>query len=286
MNDWDFGRFFQKPGSLSLNKRKSDSATPTKNISDRSRNISQIKERKETVVSSANRRKRSSTSQSAAQALKNEARGFCIRTPNPNSSHKKEESYIRSVLPRVFRRENTDIFTPSSRHSSIFIEGNGSFAAGNDLSGKRRGSDASLLKYTNITLKKSDEATSAETQKEWKPARPRREKTEGDIITRRNRQELKENLEARRLEVEWRFSEETAKMKNRNSRILTSQNANSSTESEEPTNQVSLFLRRFKIIHGYILRFPFYRLLFEYALHFCECLCFFLPIYTCMLYTY
>lgn len=114
-----------------------------------------------------------------------------------------------------------------------------------DLPNKRRGSDASLtgIKYTKLEPpKRINEGEVADKPKEWKPTRPRRERTDGDIMLRRSRQELKENLQARRLDVEMRFSKEAEKMKNRKSRILVSQqNAVGTGESDELT-QVSTLL--------------------------------------------
>lgn len=270
MNEWGIGPLFprsqsgEKPSSLSSNKNNSDSPALTKDITEGNcrRKNKLDKEKKDNSASLANKQRRSASGQlvaSQAQALIDENRGFCRRSITSNSTRKKEESYIRSVLPRVFRREHTDIFTPSSRHSSIFLE-NALYPGNNYDSSRRRGSDASLLKYSNITVNKSDETSSTgQQQKEWKPTRPRREKTEGDIVMRKHRQELKETLEAKRLDVETCFSEEAAKMKNRNSRILMSQSINSSTESEESVNQVSLLLCRLSISRVY-LTFSFNRL--------------------------
>lgn len=269
MNEWGIGPLFPRSQSgenpsSSSDKKNSDSPAFTKdNAEGNCRRKNELdKEKKENSASLANKQRCSASGQlvvSQAQALIDENHGFYRRSITSNSTRKKEESYIRSVLPRVFRREHTDIFTPSSRHSSIFLE-NALYPGSNDDSRKRRGSDASLLKYSNITVNKSDETSLAgQQQKEWKPTRPRREKTEGDIVMRRHRQELKETLEAKRPGVETRFSENTYEMKSRNSRILMLRSINLSTESEESVNQVSLLLCRLSISRVY-LTFSFNRL--------------------------
>lgn len=83
-----------------------------------------------------------------------------------------ESSGPSKFIPNVFRRENTDFFP--TRHSAVFLESKRS-----DIQ-LRRGSDASkkLLERTD-SLKKP-----------WKPTRPRREKTDGDIALQPSRQKL------------------------------------------------------------------------------------------------
>lgn len=203
-----------------------------------------------------------------------------VRRREPSSS-------FLSVLPRVFRRENTD-FLPSVRHSSVFIDANVNFASnGNgsaeaaEASSKRRGSDASQIgagaKQAKIAAASraatvaaaaavvDDSSSAASVSKsmlkarDWKPTRPRRERTDGDIMTRRNRaqQDLKENLEARRLGIEQRFSAEANKMRNRNSGVLISQqNLNSSSNQSDDSTcniQVSTFFP--KVFHLFFFFF-------------------------------
>lgn len=110
-----------------------------------------------------------------------------------------ESSGASKFLPNIFRRENTDFFIPPSRHSAVFLDGKRS-----DMQ-QRRGSDAS---------KKSLERTDS-LKKPWKPTRPRRERTDGDIVLTPNRQRLiRPSLDnSRRLEVDSRFSRGMADIK-------------------------------------------------------------------------
>lgn len=114
------------------------------------------------------------------------------------SQHKRngsESSGPSKFIPNVFRRENTDFFVPSSRHSAMFLEGRRSDNQ------QRRGSDIS---------KKSLERTDS-LKKPWKPTRPRRERTDGDIVLQSNRQRLtRPLLENRCLEGDLRFSRGSA----------------------------------------------------------------------------
>lgn len=147
------------------------------------------------------------------------------------SGHKR----VGSDMNRFFRRENTDFFVPSARHSAIFLENNRSFL---NSSSARRGSDIAGLshQYTNsgksISKINPDEPvltdfnsvnSSNNNINQWQPVRPRRERTEGDIVLQRSRLELRENLEARRRDVEMRFSQEAERMRKNNPRPLTEQ---------------------------------------------------------------
>jgi len=114
--------------------------------------------------------------------------------PRRMSQHKRngsESSGPSKFIPNVFRRENTDFFLPSARHSAVFLE-----ARRSDIQ-QRRGSDAS---------KKSLERTDS-LKKPWQPSRPRRERTDGDIVLQSSRQRLIRPLENRRIvEGDPRFS--------------------------------------------------------------------------------
>lgn len=190
---------------------------------------------------------------SSVQMIKEESRLFSRNRAGSQSARKKEDgssSSVMSMLPRVFRRENSDFFFPS-RYSAVFSDNKESSGIEADLPNKRRGSDVSLtgIKYTKlepappppITKSPTTAAVAVDRGKEFKPTKPRRERTEGDILLRRNhRQELEENLKARRRDVELRFSKEAEKMKNRNSRIVLADTA----ETEE-LSQVSIISSRF-----------------------------------------
>lgn len=118
--------------------------------------------------------------------------------PRRMPQHKRngsESSGPSKFIPNMFRRENTDFFVPSVRHSAIFLEGRRS-----DIQ-QRRGSDIS---------KKSLERTDS-LKKPWKPTRPRRERTDGDIVLQSSRQRLiRPLLENRRIEIDSRFSRGSA----------------------------------------------------------------------------
>lgn len=123
--------------------------------------------------------------------------------PRRLSQHKRNgsESGPSKFIPNVFRRENTDIFVPSARHSAVFLEGRRF-----DVQ-QRRGSDAN---------KKSLERTDS-LKKPWKPTRPRRERTDGDIVLQTSRQRLiKPLLENRRFEGDPRFSRGSADSSKKN----------------------------------------------------------------------
>jgi len=114
-----------------------------------------------------------------------------------------ESSGPSKFIPNVFRRENTDFFIPSTRHSAVFLESRRS-----DIQ-QRRGSDAS---------KKSLERTDS-LKKPWKPTRPRRERTDGDIVLQTSRQRLihRPLIENRRVDADPRLSRESADSCKKNS---------------------------------------------------------------------
>lgn len=124
--------------------------------------------------------------------------------PRRMSQHKRngsESSGPSKFIPNVFRRENTDFFVPSARHSAVFLEGRRF-----DVQ-QRRSSDAN---------KKSLERTDS-LKKPWKPTRPRRERTDGDIVLQTSRQRLiKPLLENKRLENDPRFSRGSADSSKKN----------------------------------------------------------------------
>lgn len=145
----------------------------------------------------------------------------------------------------IFRRENSDFFVPSVRHSAVFLETK-NIRQNPFNSSSRRGSDVAGLigKYTGP--KPSEPVLTDFSLKggggEWQPVRPRRERTEGDIVLQKSRQELRENLEARRIEVEMRFSREAERMRKRNPRPITEGEVTNSTSNTEE-RQVSRMLR-------------------------------------------
>ena len=127
--------------------------------------------------------------------------------------HRRQESDSKlgnaSAFARAFRRENSDFF-PSTRHSAYLQKSeprSSIFASGN-----RRGSEISVA---GLASKKGGSIKSGEPiltdfsyGREGGPQRPRREKTESEIVFGNRQQDVtsRERAEARRLDVEARFS--------------------------------------------------------------------------------
>jgi hypothetical protein len=260
LKDWDFARFFQ-----GFNERLDKMKLET-NSSEASENggspvkIQQCNSNNQEVSAS----KKSSATPTEKKNQQNHGIGSTKRNSNKEMfgstavdqkgiipHHRRNESDSRITGPCGFRRENSDFFPASSRHSTVLLEsknnsGSGGGGGGILFSGNgRRGSDiaggVSALSSLNILgvgkkgggssgtkdgepiltdfsfNKAANERASAILDH---PVRPRREKTEGDIVLLRNRQELRDELQARRLDVEQRFSREAERMRRRNSRPL------------------------------------------------------------------
>lgn len=164
-------------------------------------------------------------------------------------SHRRVDSDSKMNHPffRGFRRENSDFFPLSSRHSAIIIDRNNVRSSG--LFNNRRGSDVGLLNkkanngepiLMDYNIKRTDlssnygqiinnsSTTSTSTTNDTTTInnnslmKPRREKTESDIVLRNSdaRRGIKEQLEARRREVELQFAKEADNMRKRNSRPI------------------------------------------------------------------
>lgn len=235
LKDWDFARFFP-------NKFQSQTAS--------------------TVESP------SSTSGSSAVVDKKQQQ----KTPekiNSKFTHRRGESDAKiSINPflRGFRRENSDFFPLSSaRHSAIFVDRNNvSPLRSSGFFNNRRGSDAGITGLakrkngepvlTDFISKGSESPSSSgsETKKDFNALknigffrgegkldflRPRREKTESDIVLRSSaaRQGLRDSLETRRKELESKFSREADDMRRRNSRPI---DINSSGSVASPTQSI------------------------------------------------
>lgn len=170
----------------------------------------------------------------------------------PENGHKRNGS----DSARVFRRENSDFFVPSVRHSAVFLETknvrqnpfNSSSRRGSDVAGlvgKYTGPKPSEPVLTDFNLSGSGGVG------EWQPVRPRRERTEGDIVLQKSRQELRENLEARRIEVEMRFSREAERMRKRNPRPMTDgEVAITASNTEERQVSFGHFAGIYKYMHS------------------------------------
>lgn len=139
------------------------------------------------------------------------------------------DSKINNPFFRGFRRENSDFFPLSSRHSAVFGEKN---VRSSGIFNNRRGSEAGLNKKSNGEPILMDYVKRTESPKnkdygmilrvDGNFVKPRREKTESDIVLRNSdaRKSVRESLEARRREVEAQFAKEVEKIRNRNSRPI------------------------------------------------------------------
>lgn len=150
------------------------------------------------------------------------------------------DSKISNPFFRGFRRENSDFFPLSSRHSAIFVDRN---TRPNNIFNNRRGSDVGLLKksgepvLTDFIRRNSDSPSEmnknygllnagkknvAVLREDSNLIRPRREKTESDIVLRHSeaRKGIRESLEARRREVETQFAKEAENMRRRSTRPI------------------------------------------------------------------
>lgn len=149
------------------------------------------------------------------------------------------DSKINNPFFRGFRRENSDFFPLSSRHSAIFVDRNP--RPNNNLFNNRRGSDVGMLKksgepiLTDFVRRNSDSPEVVNKNYGFLNAnkknvreensnfiRPRREKTESDIVLRHSeaRKGIRESLEARRREVEQQFAKEAENMRRRSTRPI------------------------------------------------------------------
>lgn len=169
------------------------------------------------------------------------------------------DSKINNPFFRGFRRENSDFFPLSSRHSAIFMDRN---VRSNNLFNNRRGSDVGMLKksgepiLTDFVRRNSDSPSSeinknygllnagrkntAVLREDSNLIRPRREKTESDIVLRHSeaRKGIRESLEARRREVETQFAKEAENIRRRSTRpievnSIALSSATNSVEGEE-----------------------------------------------------
>lgn len=111
-----------------------------------------------------------------------------------------------------FRRENSDFF-PASRHSAIFEATRSSSGLFSSRRASEIGGQSSIGEPILTDFVPRDNSGS------MTPARPRREKTEGDIVLRR--QELRNTLEAHRRDNEERFSREGDRLRRRTSGTTT-----------------------------------------------------------------
>lgn len=266
LKDWDFARFFQGFSErLDRMKLETDNSEGSENsgspvkIQQCSSNNQDISANKKNSAISAEKKNQQNRGIGSTKKI-----GSAADQKGIVPHHRRNESDSRISGPYGgFRRENSDFFPASSRHSAVLLEsksnsGSGGGSGGIMFSGNgRRGSDiaggVSALSGLNIlgVGKKGGSSSDAKNGEPILtdfslnkaanehasavldyPVRPRREKTEGDIVLLRNRQELRDELQARRLDVEQRFSREAECMLRRNSRPLVDMGSSSSVASE------------------------------------------------------
>lgn len=249
LKDWDFARFFP-------NKFQSQKTTANADSSS-------------TSTSSASAKIDAKSAKEKSNAI----------------THRRAESDLKVSNPflRGFRRENSDFFPMSpARHSAIFVDRNVNPLRSSGIFNNRRGSDASitgLAKRSNgepvltdfITKTNSDSPSSSGSSDNAKDynalksiglirgaeakldfLRPRREKTESDIVLRSSaaRQGLRDNLEARRKEMESKFSREADDMRRRNSRPI---DINSTASVASPTQSIDAGEYLYLQVNGLVL---------------------------------
>lgn len=185
----------------------------------------------------------SNSSSSSGSANKNkEQQDEKEKKKGPTHRRMDSDSKINNPFFRGFRRENSDFFPLSSRHSAIFVDRN---ARPSNLFNNRRGSDVGLMKKTGEPVltdfvRRNSDSPNSEVNKSYgflspnkknnvavlredsNLIRPRREKTESDIVLRHSeaRKGIRESLEARRREVETQFAKEAENMRRRSTRPI------------------------------------------------------------------
>ncbi|GJQ86015.1 msn [Trypoxylus dichotomus] len=231
LKDWDFARFF--PSKFQQDSTLPAKTTPTD----------------QQAESPANRNKpQRSTNAPDKQA----------ETADKSHRRMESDSKINNSFFRGFRRENSDFFPLSSRHSAIIVDRSANPARSSGIFSSRRGSEVGLNKKNSgepilTDFVKHNEPVPSEGGDKAENSlktiallqdnanlRPRREKTESDIVLRYSeaRKCLRESLEARRKEVEKQFAKEADNARRRSSRqadsiILSTMSSTSSSNINE-----------------------------------------------------
>ncbi|XP_043270451.1 serine/threonine-protein kinase mig-15 isoform X2 [Venturia canescens] len=216
LKEWDFTRFFQGFNER-LDKMKQDTSVKSKSEETSSSSGERTLKRYELA---ARRQQEQQHPQQQQQHQKMSQKSGQLQVPSqqqaPKAVHRRQESDSKlgntSAFARAFRRENSDFF-PSTRHSAYLQKSeprSSIFASGN-----RRGSEISVA---GIVGKKGNSMTSGEPVltdfsfgRDPAPQRPRREKTESEIVfgNRALPQDIvtsRERNTDRRHDVEARFS--------------------------------------------------------------------------------
>ncbi|XP_076270772.1 serine/threonine-protein kinase msn isoform X3 [Rhynchophorus ferrugineus] len=162
-------------------------------------------------------------------------------TSPQTTGHRRIDSDSKvNPLLRGFRRENSDLLPLGARHSAIYIDQKNKPSA---LFNSRRGSEAGLPKKKGgepvlTDWKRTDSLISSTPVKNEHNResflRPRREKTESDIVLRHSeaRRSIRETLEARRKEVDYQFAKDAESVRRRNSKPIEIQTVRSIGEDE------------------------------------------------------
>ncbi|XP_057653061.1 mitogen-activated protein kinase kinase kinase kinase 4 isoform X2 [Diorhabda carinulata] len=169
------------------------------------------------TTNNPNTQSSSSSSSSAGSGNKKDE-----KTNKQGHRRMESDSKISNPFLRGFRRENSDFFPMSSRHSAIYIDKSGRSSG---IFNNRRGSDVGMPKKTSgepVLMDYVKKTDSAPKNILTNFVRPRREKTESDLVLRHSeaRRSIRETLEARRKEVEAQFAKEAENMRRRSSKPI------------------------------------------------------------------
>lgn len=186
----------------------------------------------------------------------------------PTHRRMDSDSKITNPFFRGFRRENSDFFPLSSRHSAIFVDRSN---RSSNIFNNRRGSDVGVPKKSGEPVltdfvKRSSDSPNNELNAKYGALniksdssflRPRREKTESDIILRHSdaRKGIRESLEARRREVEGQFAREAENIRRRSARPIEVNSMALSSATNSVSGEEYLFIQ---VIFGFgLLGFVF-----------------------------
>ncbi|KAF2880371.1 hypothetical protein ILUMI_25787 [Ignelater luminosus] len=233
LKDWDFARFF--PAKFPTQNQQQDNPSPST-----SNNLVNIKSKDQS-------------------------------TKLPSHRRMDSDSKISNPFFRGFRRENSDFFPLSSRHSAIFVDRSSNPLRSSGIFNNRRGSDVGINKKNmgepiltdfikkNLDLPNSTSSSEKRSKKDVNCSsknvlqqddvnlmKPRREKTESDIVLRHSevRRGLRESLEARRKDIESQFLREVDIIRRRNSRLNDVNSVALSTATNSIDGEEYLYLKQ------------------------------------------
>ncbi|XP_023290367.1 serine/threonine-protein kinase mig-15 isoform X3 [Orussus abietinus] len=243
LKEWNFARFFQGFNER-LDKMKQEAATAEERPLPAAGKTLERKRPDEEKRQRAAKQEQSGWQQPQQQRQQPQQQRQQEVAPKP--LHRRQESDSKlakaSAFARAFRRENSDFF-PSSRHSAYLQKSETRPSIFS--SGSRRGSEASVGRrsaavagepvLTDFLMGAGGRGAPAAPAAGGAPLRPRREKTESEIVIG-NRQDLREQLEARRLDVESRFSLEAERTGRRNRRPLGDPDSSGTLKSTASTS--------------------------------------------------